>query len=139
MVAVGDLVRFTLHHFVSKPWFIRMLNTENLDGSRTIRAMADARRRSSRGLIAQIGDVLERGAKSGVFRGRHRPGGVLHHRRLALLLPDGRNKHTLRAVFPRCGRINADWLEWKAEDTAELLLRVFSHRGGLGENKGDIQ
>jgi len=130
--AVGDLVRFTLHHFVSKPWFVRMLNTENLDGGRTIREMADAAEIQSR-LIAQIGDVLERGARSGVFRSGIDP--VEFYIIVASLcyFPVS-NKHTLRAVFDV--PIDADWLEWKAQDTAELLLR-YLEPGEFGENRRD--
>ena len=40
--AIRALVKFTMNHFWSNPWFIRMLNTENLMGGATIRDLDDA-------------------------------------------------------------------------------------------------
>lgn len=120
--AVHELVRFTLDHFVSKPWFIRMLNTENLVGGAHIRRIADAAEIQSP-LIDQIGDILERGARSGDFRPGIDP--VEFYITLASLcyFPVS-NKHTLRAVFHVA--IDEDWLARKTEDTAELLLRYLA-------------
>ena len=120
--AVRELVRFTLDHFVSKPWFIRMLNTENLVGGAHIRRIADAAEIQSP-LIDRIGDILERGARSGDFRAGIDP--VEFYITLASLcyFPVS-NKHTLRAVFHVA--IDEDWLARKTEDTAELLLRYLA-------------
>lgn len=117
--AVRELVRFTLNHFVSKPWFIRMLNTENLEGGSTIRGIADAAEIQSP-LIAQIAGVLERGVTNGDFRPGVDP--VEFYIVVASLcyFPVS-NQHTLRSVFGV--PVDADWLAWKAGDTAELLLR----------------
>lgn len=124
--AVRELVRFTLDHFVSKPWFIRILNTENLEGGSAVRTMADATEIQSP-LIEQIGTVLKRGAQAGVFRPGIDP--VEFYIVVASLcyFPVS-NKHTLRAVFDV--PIDADWLAWKTADTADLLLRYLAPRGG---------
>ena len=120
--AIHELVRFTLDHFVSKPWFIRMLNTENLVGGDNIRGIADAAEIQSP-LIDQIRDILERGARSGDFRAGIDP--VEFYITLASLcyFPVS-NKHTLRAVFDVA--IDEDWLAWKTADTADLLLRYLA-------------
>ncbi|MEE4117584.1 MAG: TetR family transcriptional regulator [Paracoccaceae bacterium] len=120
--AIHELVRFTLDHFVSKPWFIRMLNTENLVGGDNIRGIADAAEIQSP-LIDQIRDILERGARAGVFRDGIDP--VEFYITLASLcyFPVS-NKHTLRAVFHVA--IDDEWLARKTADTAELLLRYLA-------------
>ncbi len=120
--AVHELVRFTLDHFVSRPWFIRMLNTENLLGGDNIRGIADAAEIQSP-LIDQIRDILERGVRSGDFRQGVDP--VEFYITLASLcyFPVS-NKHTLRAVFHVA--IDEAWLAWKTSDTAELLLRYLA-------------
>lgn len=120
--AVRELVRFTLDHFVSKPWFIRMLNTENLEGGTAVRSIADAAEIQSP-LISQVRDMLRRGVAAGVFRGGVDP--VEFYVLVASLcyFPVS-NKHTLRAVFNL--PIDEAWLAWKAEDTSELLLRYLA-------------
>ncbi|MDJ0951156.1 MAG: TetR/AcrR family transcriptional regulator [Alphaproteobacteria bacterium] len=67
VAAVRELVLYTFSYFIAHPEFIRLLNNENLydaqhvNGSKRIREMHSP-------LVAQIADVLERGARAGVFR-----------------------------------------------------------------------
>lgn len=65
--AMRQLVTYTFDYFVENPHFIRLLNTENLfeaahlKRSRSIRDMHTP-------LVAQIGQILDRGVRAGVFR-----------------------------------------------------------------------
>jgi AcrR family transcriptional regulator len=84
--AIRALVAFTQDHFVEKPWFISMLNTENL-----------ARHRRCRGdpVAADRGAGPRPAAGRGdrrVPRGR-RSGRPLHHHRVALLFSGGEHAH----------------------------------------------
>lgn len=131
--AVRELVRFTLDHFVSKPWFIRMLNTENLEGGTAVRSIADAAEIQSP-LISQVRDMLRRGVAAGVFREGVDP--VEFYVLVASLcyFPVS-NKHTLRAVFNL--PIDEIWLAWKAKDTSELLLRYLAPGGRSEQDERD--
>jgi TetR/AcrR family transcriptional regulator len=61
------LVVFTGRIWVQFPEFLRLLQSENLNGGRHVRA-SDEIRRMYDPLLDTIGELLERGAKSGVFR-----------------------------------------------------------------------
>ena len=67
VAGVTELVGFTWNYFVAHPEFMTLLNSENLHRaqhlkkSRKIRAMHSP-------LIATLSEVLERGAREGVFR-----------------------------------------------------------------------
>lgn len=65
--AVRKLVGFTFNYFVKHPEFIRLLNSENLFGARHIKESGKIRDMHSP-LVEQIGILLERGTKEGVFR-----------------------------------------------------------------------
>ncbi len=70
--ALAALVMFTMTHFRTRPWFITMLNTENLRKGSTINAIGDRREIQSK-LLVKLSDVLERGWKDGVFHRRAEP------------------------------------------------------------------
>lgn len=116
--AVRTLVRFTMDHFREKPWFIRMLNTENLLGGSTIRRIHDAKGVQSV-LVERLRTVLRRGAENGVFRPDVDP--VEFYVFIASLcyFPVS-NIHTLRAVFGL--PIDRPWLDRRAEEAAEMVL-----------------
>ena len=116
--AVRELVRFSLDHFVSKPWFISMLNTENMRGGDTVRQIADVTEIQST-LIEQVRDILARGVAQGVFRDGVDP--VDFYITIASLcyFPVS-NKHTLRAVFKT--PIDQEWLDRLATTSSEMLL-----------------
>jgi AcrR family transcriptional regulator len=117
--AIRALVSFTLDHFRSKPWFISMLNTENLRGGATIRALEDVGSIQSP-LVDGLARVLERG----VVTGRFRPGidpVDLYITIASLCYFPISNAHTLRAVFG-CP-VDDAWLEQRREDAEELVLR----------------
>lgn len=116
--AVSALVRFTLAHYRENPWFIRMLNTENLRGGETIRAITDAAAIQSP-LIERLGAVLERGTSANDFRAGI--GAVELYVSIASLcyFPIS-NAHTLRAVF-ECP-IDDAWLARHERDAVRMIL-----------------
>lgn len=65
--AMDVLVRFTFRHFLDKPWFIRLLTTENLNNARYLKRLPEMRELHSP-LVAEIGRLIERGGRAGVFR-----------------------------------------------------------------------
>ena len=66
--AIRALVAFTQAHFVEKPWFISMLNTENLLGGGTVREIADVAEIQSP-LIVELGARAAARCGTGAFRG----------------------------------------------------------------------
>ena len=64
--AIHELIVFTVNHFRRRPWFITMLNTENLRGGTTITKLPDRHEIQSKLLLA-LEHVLERGKADGLF------------------------------------------------------------------------
>jgi AcrR family transcriptional regulator len=126
--AIRALVAFTLEHFVSKPWFISMLNTENLRGGATIGAIEDVSEIQSP-LVSRLREVLDRG----VAMGRFRPGidpVDLYITIASLCYFPVSNAHTLRVVF-RCP-MDAAWLDRRRRDAEEMVLRFLRPQPGDG-------
>ncbi|MBV6656789.1 MAG: TetR family transcriptional regulator [Devosiaceae bacterium] len=117
--AIRDLVSFTLHHFVDKPWFISMLNTENLRGGSTIRQIKDAPAIQSH-LIEELGGLLQRGAQMGIFRQGIEPQ-ELYITIASLCYFPVSNQHTLRAVFEVS--IDEAWMQRRSADIGEMVIR----------------
>jgi AcrR family transcriptional regulator len=65
--AMDRLVRFTFRHFLDNPWFPRLLAVENLQNARFLKEIKDIPALHSP-LVAELKDILQRGAASGVFR-----------------------------------------------------------------------
>jgi AcrR family transcriptional regulator len=126
--AIRELVRFTMNHFVEKPWFISMLNTENLRGGETARSMGDLAEIQSP-LIEKLGEILRRGARQGVFRADIEPADFYITIASLCYFPVS-NRHTLRAVFKK--PIDEAWLAAKAEEAGEMLIRYLRPEGGDG-------
>ena len=97
--AIRALVGFTLDHFIEKPWFVSMLNTENLRGGSTIREIADLTEIQSH-LVNEIGIILKRGAAEGTFREGVDPV-ELYITVASLCYFPVANRHTLKSVFER--------------------------------------
>jgi AcrR family transcriptional regulator len=117
--AIRELARFTMTHFIQKPWFISMLNTENLRRGETIRQIEDAAEIQST-MIAQMTQILDRGVAEGQFR----PGidaVELYIMMAALCFFPVSNRHTLRVVFR--APIDKDWLTRRGEEAGEMLVR----------------
>lgn len=117
--AIRSLTRFTMNHFREKPWFITMLNTENMLGGHSIRQLQDAKGIQSI-LVQRLQTVLRRGCEAGNFRCDIDPVEFYVFMASLCYFPVS-NIHTLRAVFglPIDGR----WLDRRAEEAAEMLLR----------------
>ncbi|MDF0603232.1 TetR/AcrR family transcriptional regulator [Psychromarinibacter sp. C21-152] len=116
--AVRSLVHFTMAHFRKKPWFISMLNTENLRGGETIREIQDAAGVQSV-LVERLRDVLCRGEEKGVFRSGVDPIEFYIYIASLCYFPVS-NIHTLSAVFQL--EIDDAWLKRRASESAEMLL-----------------
>ncbi len=120
--AVREFVRFTMDHFVQKPWFIAILNTENLRGGSAVRDIVDVADIQSP-LIAKLGAILDRGVREGRFRGGIDP--VDFYITIASLcyFPVS-NRHTLSAVFER--PLDRAWLDRHVDRAADMLLRYLA-------------
>jgi AcrR family transcriptional regulator len=116
--AIRSLVVFTMDHFRRNPWFISMLNTENLRGGSTVRQMQDAGEIQSN-LISKIADILEKGEIEGQFRS-----GIdaveLYIFIASLCYFPISNMHTLRSVF-QC-TVDDEWLERRGLEAAEMIV-----------------
>ena len=127
--AIRALVSFTLDHFRRKPWFISMLNTENLRGGATVRKIGDMGDIQSP-LLAQLTHTLRSGVAAGVFRPGVDPVDLYITIASLCYFPVS-NAHTLRAVFG-CPIDNA-WLSRREQDAAELVIRFLRpEAGGVG-------
>jgi AcrR family transcriptional regulator len=65
--AMDRLVRFTFRHFLANPWFPRLLAVENLQNARFLKRIKDIPAINSP-LVAELRDILKRGAEARVFR-----------------------------------------------------------------------
>ena len=117
--AIRELARFTMEHFIQKPWFISMLNTENLRKGATVREIEDVAEIQST-MIAQMRRILERGAAVGRFRTGIDPV-ELYIMMASLCFFPVSNQHTLRVVFR--APIDTNWLMRRAEEAGEMLVR----------------
>jgi len=97
--AVRRLVRFTWEYYLAHPEFLTLLNTENLHRAGHLRRSKDVRGMNSP-LIETLGEVLARGARSGLFRGDV-DALQLYVSIAALSYFYLGNQHTLTAVFGR--------------------------------------
>lgn len=124
--AIRALVNFTMQHFVSKPWFTSMLNTENLRGGTTVREI-DHLSDIQSPLIQQIGRILDRGVAKGSFRAGIDPA-ELYITIAALCFFPVSNKHTLRVVFDL--PIDETWLSRHAAQAGEMIIRYLRPNAG---------
>lgn len=116
--AVKALVIFTMQHFRENPWFISMLNTENLRGGDTIRKIHDASDIQST-LVVEVEHILKRGQELGEFKHDVDPVDLYIFIASLCYFPIS-NMHTLRAVF-KCP-IDEQWLERRGQQAAEMVL-----------------
>ena len=116
--AVRSLVHFTFDHFRQKPWFISMLNTENLLGGETIQSIADVGDIQSN-MISELRRVLAHGVRDGVFRDGVDPV-ELYITIASLCYFPISNRHTLRAVF----KVPVDdaWVAARKKAVSDMVL-----------------
>lgn len=118
--AIRALVSFTLDHFLCKPWFISMLNTENLRGGTTIKKIEDASDIQS-ALVIELKKILKRGQQEGIFRKNINPVDLYITIASLCYFPVS-NEHTLSVVFKRSVKDKA-WLEKRRNDAQEMIIR----------------
>ena len=116
--AVRALVHFTMNHFWNNPWFIRMLNTENLMGGETIRKLEDATDIQSV-LLRRVEEILQRGHDAGLFKSSIDPVELYIFIASACWFPIS-NMHTLSVVFE--APIDEVWLKGHAEKAANMVI-----------------
>ncbi len=97
--AVRRLTEFTWNYYLEHPEFLTLLNSENLHRARHVKASQRAQALNSP-LIQTLGEVLERGRASGVFRGGVDPL-QLYISIAGLSYFYLSNNHTLSAIFGR--------------------------------------
>ena len=95
--ALRSLCLFTMEHFRANPWFITMLNTENLRHGATISRLEGAREVQSN-LLDKLGRVLARGVAEGRFRANVEPVKLYVFIASLCYFPVS-NRYTLAAVF----------------------------------------
>ncbi|MDT0682672.1 TetR/AcrR family transcriptional regulator [Roseicyclus sp. F158] len=116
--AVRELVRFTIDHYWRKPWFIRMLNNENLLGGDTVRSLHDAAGIQSV-FVTRLEEVLRHGESQGHFRRKVDPAEFYIFVASICYFPIS-NMHTLRAVF--AVPIDDAWIERWGNEAADMVL-----------------
>ncbi|MEM7445607.1 MAG: TetR/AcrR family transcriptional regulator [Pseudomonadota bacterium] len=120
--AIRALIGFTLDHFRAAPWFISMLNTENLRGGSSIRRIEDVSEIQSP-LMAELRKVLRRGENEGVFRSGVDPL-QLYITIASLFYFPLSNHYTLSTVFG-C-EIDDAWLDQRRADAEEMIIGYLS-------------
>jgi len=116
--AIRSLVHFTMDHFWNNPWFISMLNTENLLGGTTIRTLEDAADIQSV-LLKRVRAILDKGKETGRFS-RDITATDLYIMIASMCWFPISNMHTLRVVFE--SPIGPEWLNGHAERAANMVI-----------------
>ncbi|NND89820.1 MAG: TetR/AcrR family transcriptional regulator [Granulosicoccus sp.] len=132
--AIRALISFTLNHFQSKPWFISMLNTENLRRGSTIARIEDVSEIQSK-LLQQLEKILERGQQEGLFRTDIDPVDLYITIASLCYFPIS-NAHTLRVVFNKPVD-EADWLNQRCRDAEEMIIRFLRPEPDSATTRGD--
>lgn len=117
--AIRKLVTFTLEHFRRNPWFISILNTENLRGGATINQIHDAAGVQS-DLVKKIRRILVEGERQGRFRVGIDPVELYFFIASLCYFPLS-NIHTLRSVFQR--PLDDAWLDRHAIEAGDMIIR----------------
>ena len=122
--AIRELCAFTMDHFRTNPWFITMLNTENLRRGATVSRLEDRREVQSK-LLEKLGRVLERGVAEGRFRDDATAVEVYVHIASLCYFPVS-NRYTLAAVFGI--NFDAATLQRHARQAAEIVVTWLERR-----------
>ena len=112
-----------MNHFWSNPWFISMLNTENLLGGDTIRQIDDLADVQSV-LLSRVREIMERGLKDDIFKREIDPKELYVLIASVCWFPIS-NMHTLRVVFQL--PIDEGWLNAHAEKAADMIVSYLCH------------
>jgi AcrR family transcriptional regulator len=117
--AIRELTSFTLNHYRANPWFISMLNTENLRRGASIGMISDLENLQS-ALVSKLRIILRHGAELGVFRDDVDPVDLYIMIASICYFPIS-NRHTLQVVFSMA--IDDAWIERHGKDAQELVIR----------------
>ena len=117
--AMDRLVRFTFRHFLEKPWFLRLLTTENLHNARFLKTLPEVRDLHSP-LVGQIRMLIGRGVEKGVFRTNVDPV-QLYISIAALGYFYVSNAHTLSTIFDR-NLMDATLIREREAHAVEMVL-----------------
>lgn len=98
--ALRKLTEFTWNYYLAHPEFLTLLNSENLHRGRHLQGSASRAQALNSPLIKTLGEILERGRSSGVFRGGIDPL-QLYISIAGLSYFYLSNNHTLSAIFNR--------------------------------------
>lgn len=125
--AMRRLVRFTFRHFIENPWFIRLLNAENVVRARYLKQLPDIKERHAP-LVDRLRVLLDCGAERGVFRNDVDP--VQLYITIASV---GyfylSNIHTLSTIFGT-DLASPEPLEVREDHAVEVVLGYLKHRSG---------
>lgn len=124
--AIRSLVHFTMNHFWNNPWFISMLNTENLLGGTTIRTLEDAADIQSV-LLERVRAILDKGKTAGRFS-QDITATDLYIMIASMCWFPISNMHTLRVVFE--APIGPEWLHGHAERAADMVIGYLKKEDG---------
>lgn len=136
------LVTFTGRIWIQYPEFLRLLQSENLNGGRHVRASTEIQRMYNP-LLETINDLLQRGSRAGLFRKALDPIDV-YISISALTAHYISNAHTFEAVFNQ-RLLTPQRLRQRLEHAAEMVLSYLlakrksarsSARGATGEAPG---
>jgi TetR/AcrR family transcriptional regulator len=114
------LVLFTGRIWIQFPQFLRLLQSENLNGGRHVRA-SDEIQKMYNPLLETINDLLERGTRSGLFRKGIDPID-LYISISALTAHYISNAHTFEAIFRR-QLMTPQRLRQRLQHAADMVLR----------------
>ncbi len=122
---ISELTRFTFDYMIENPQFHKLMLNENLSGGDTVRGLSSVYK-NSRPLIAKIGEVIDRGCKSGDFTVCPKPID-LYLTILALSFIHLSNVHTLSATFGE--DLTSDgFLARRRQHVVEVILRYLGAR-----------
>lgn len=117
--ALAELATFTWHYFLDHPEFLSILATENLHRARFLRRSVTVAQMHSN-FLSELGDVLERGTATGVFR-RDLDAVSVYITIASLGYFYQANRHTLSTVFGRDLEASAAQHRW-GEHIVETVL-----------------
>lgn len=118
--ALRKLVIFTGSVWVQHPEFLRLLQSENLNGGRHVRA-SEKISNMYNPLLATINDILDRGVKQGRFRENLDPLDV-YISITSLMAHYISNAHTFEAIFNR-RLMTAERIKKRLEHAADVMER----------------
>jgi AcrR family transcriptional regulator len=127
-LAMEKLVGFTFDHFRSKPWFIRLLATENIQRGVFVRTMPEIRELHSP-LVTQLREVLRAGEAAGIFRAGIDPV-QLYITIASLSYFYLSNIHTLSVVFD-APLAAEERMAARRAHAIEVVLAYLTHRESL--------